>query len=250
MPVILYVRVSPHPQRPPYPKPTLTHQRGYHHDDRRTLSRSPRAEHGYHASATEGLTGGYGRGGRRVYRTVAAPRPSSDERCRGSCHGGFARAPEGGGLLRQRALDAGAPTPHPRRAHPLSGSFHPGDQRLSAAGGYRHGRHVRRLAEALTRRFPQRLATRQPPADTRGNPVGLRKDALGEPPWNRLPDPASRAEVIRGVRLERTHRRRLPQGRCVGRTARTPWRSSDDPLSGPTTVTLPGFPTQEIYSCK
>lgn len=125
MPVILYVSVSPHPQRPPHPKPTLTRQRGYHHDDRRTLSRSPRAEHGDHASATEGLTGGYGRGGRRVYRTVAAPRPSSDARCRGSCHGGFARAPEGGGLLRQRALDARGANPAPAARSPSIREFPP-----------------------------------------------------------------------------------------------------------------------------
>jgi hypothetical protein len=213
MPVIAYVRVStPHPQWPAHPKPTLTRRRSYHHDDRRTLSRSQHTEHGYHASATGGLTGGYGWGGRRVYRTAAAPRPSSEERCRGSCHGGFAWAPEGGVLLRQRALNDGVPTPHPRHAHPLSGSFQPGDHRFAAAGLHRHSRHLRRLAEALPRRFPHLLGAKQSPANTRGNPVGLRKDAVGEPPWNRLPGPEFREEGIREGHLDRPRRKRRRDG--------------------------------------
>jgi hypothetical protein len=133
MPVILYVRVStPHPQRHPHPKPTLTRRRGYHPDYRRILRRSPCAKHGYRTPATGSLTGGYGRGGRRVWRTAGAPRPSSDDRRQGTCHGGCAWAPAGGGLLWQSALDAWVLTPHQQHAHPLSGSFQPGDHRLSA----------------------------------------------------------------------------------------------------------------------
>jgi hypothetical protein len=162
------------------------------------LRRSQRAEHGYRPPATGSPTGGYGRGSRRVCCTAGLSRPSSDERCRGACHGSFAWAPDGGGLLRQRALDAWVPTPHPRHPHPRSGGSQPGDHRLSADGVHRHVRHLRPLAEALTRRFPQLLDAKQPHADPRVNPGGLLKDSLGEPPWNLLPDPESLEEGIRG----------------------------------------------------
>lgn len=200
MPVILYVRVStPHP----HPKPTLTRWWDYHHPDyQRLLRRSRCAEHGDYTPASGSLTGGYGRGGWSVCRRAKAPRPSSADQYQGTCHGHFAWAADGGGLPRQSALDAGVLTPHQPHAHPHSGRFQLGDHRLSADSVHRHRRHLRPLAEALTRRSSQQVGAQPPHEDTRVNPVGLRKDARREPHCHRLPDPDWLQRGIRRVHLD------------------------------------------------
>ena len=251
MPVILCVRVStPHPQRYPRPKPTLTRRRGYHHPDyRRLLHRSPCAEHGACTPASGSLTGGYGRGGRSVCRLASAPRPSSADRRQEIGHGSFAWAAEGGGLPRQRALDAGVLTPHQPHTHPLSGRVQPGDHRLLADGMHRHSRPLRPLTEALIRRFPHRLGAKPPHKDTSVNPVRLRNDARREPRGHRRPDPDGLEAGIRRVHLDRPTLERWRQGAPpseftagvgvspapLARHATSPWRGLEavDPPQTP-----------------
>ena len=143
---------------------------------------------------------------------AGAPRPSSADRRQGIGHGSFAWAAEGGGLPRQRALDAGVLTPHQPHTHPLSGRVQPGDHRLSADGMHRHSRPLRPLTEALARRFPHRLGAKPPPEDTSINPVCLCNDSMGESHGHRLPDPDWLEEGIRRVHLDRPTLDRQRQG--------------------------------------